>query len=101
MEASVKAVLQEARELDTTLHGQSSIAGVVVADSRGLCIESQGSAVTQTHTPGLLTALAALAASLEPGREQPVILVESDLLNYLVKKEDSVTVAVIQHNTEQ
>jgi len=100
MEASVKAVLQEARELDTNLHGHSTIAEVVVADKRGLSIEAQGTVVSQTQTPGFLTALAALASSLEPGREQPVILVESHQLNYLIKKEDTVTVAVIQHHTE-
>jgi len=96
----VKAVLQEARELDTNLHGHTTIAEVVVADKRGLSIEAQGTVVSQTQTPGFLTALAALASSLEPGREQPVILVESHQLNYLIKKEDTVTVAVIQHHTE-
>lgn len=95
MEASVKAVLEEAREVDTNLHGQGTIAGLVVADSKGLCVQAQG--LGQAKSAGLLTALTTQAALLEPGREHPVILLESKQFNYLVKKEESVTVAIIKH----
>jgi len=82
--------------VDTRLTGQqSTIAGLVVADSRGLCVQAQG--VGQAKSAGLLTALANQAALLEPGREHPVILLEGKQFNYLVKKEDSVTVTIIKH----
>jgi hypothetical protein len=83
------------REVDANLNGQSTIAGLVVADSRGLCVQTQG--IGQAKSAGLMTALANQASFLEPGREHPVILLEGRNFNYLVKKEDSVTVAIIKH----
>lgn len=95
MEASVKAVLQEAHEVDIGLQGQDTIAGLVVADSKGLCLQAQG--VGRAQSAGLLTALATQAAALEPGRENPVLTITTKHHQYLVKKEDSVTVAIIKN----
>jgi len=96
MEASVKAVLDQTREVDTALHGDTpTIKGFLIADSKGLCLQAQGLGCSQSA--GLLTALAAGANLIEPQSSDPVILIESDKLNYLVKKEDSVTVAIIKH----
>jgi len=95
MEASVQAALQEAHQVDASLQqGESRIAGLVVADSRGLCIQAQGAG--QAKSAGLLAAVASQAALLEPG-EQPVILLETKNHQYLVKKEDNVTVAIIKN----
>lgn len=95
MEANVKTVLEEAYEVDSNLNGQGTIAGVVVADNRGLCIQAQG--IGQAKSAGLVAALANQASLLEPGRENPVILLEGNEYNYLLKKEDNVTVAIIKH----
>jgi len=94
MEANVQAALQEAHQVDASLQGESKIAGLVVADSRGLCIQAQGAG--QEKSAGLLAAVASQAALLEPG-EQPVILLETKNHHYLVKKEDNVTVAIIKN----
>jgi len=96
MEASVQAALQEAYETDANLQGECRIAGLVVADNRGLCIQAQGAG--QPESAGLLAAVASQAALLEPG-EQPVVLLEAKDHNYLVKKEDNVTVAIIKNKT--
>jgi len=81
-------------QVDASLQGESRIAGLVVADSRGLCIQAQGAG--QAKSAGLLAAVASQAALLEPG-EQPVILLETKNHHYLVKKEDNVTVAIIKN----
>ena len=41
MEASVKAVMAEATEVDAELNGSSNICGMVVVDNRGLCIATE------------------------------------------------------------
>jgi len=104
----VQAALQEAHQVDASLQGESRIAGLVVADSRGLCIQAQVGGLGlystscayqgagQAKSAGLLAAVASQAALLEPG-EQPVILLETKNHHYLVKKEDNVTVAIIKN----
>jgi len=94
MEAAVEGVLQEAHEVDSSLQGESRIVGLVVADSRGLCLQTQG--VGAASTAGVLSSLASQAALLEPGREHPVVVLETPNHHYLVKKEENVTVAVIK-----
>jgi len=83
-------------EVDANLQGECRIAGLVVADNRGLCIQAQGAG--QPESAGLLAAVASQAALLEPG-ERPVVLIEAKNHNYLVKKEDNVTVAIIKNKT--
>ena len=75
-------------QVDASLQGESRIAGLVVADSRGLCIQAQVrgrglhstsrayQGAGQAKSAGLLAAVASQAALLEPG-EQPVILLET------------------------
>ena len=75
-------------QVDASLQGESRIAGLVVADSRGLCIQAQVGGLGlystscayqgagQAKSAGLLAAVASQAALLEPG-EQPVILLET------------------------
>jgi len=75
--------------------GSDDIAGFIISDCRGLCIQAEG--VGQTKSPGLISSLTSQASLLEPGRENPVILIESDQYNYMVKKDDNVTVTVIKN----
>ena len=76
------------QQVDASLQGESRIAGLVVVDSRGLCIQAQVGRVVdstskcayqgagQAKSAGLLAAVASQAALIEPG-EQPVILLET------------------------
>lgn len=78
------------------MNGASSIVGLLVVDNRGLCIQAEG--VGDPTAAGLLGSLANQAALLEPGRDNPVVLLETDQYNYLVKKQENVTVAVVKTN---
>jgi len=97
MESSVVGVLQSVSGVDSDLSGgvTSSVVGSVVADSQGLCLGVQG--VGDPSTAGLFSSLAGQAALLEPDHpEKPVLVLETDTQQYIVKKEQTVTVAIIK-----
>lgn len=68
--------------------------GVLVLDHRGLCLASQGEG--KPELAGLATNLSTLAGRIEPDEEIPVILVESGVRKYLIKREDKVTVVIVK-----
>lgn len=66
--------------------------GVALADSRGLCLVSQGEC--SSKLAGKAAVLTSLASQIEPEEDDPVILIESRVRKYLVKKEDNITVLI-------
>lgn len=96
METQVEKVLQEASIVDADLNnGSSSVVGVVAVNAAGLCLGTQGEG--DPATAGTISALANLAAQIQPDHgEHPVLVLETDKHHYLIKKEESVTVAVIK-----
>lgn len=98
METQVERVLEEASIVDADLNGSSAVVGVVAVNSKGLCLGTQGEG--QPSTAGAISALANLATLIEPHNEEnPVLVLETDKHHYLIKKEESVTVAVIKSST--
>jgi len=95
METQVEKVLQEASIVDADYNGSSSVVGVVAVNALGLCLGTQGEG--DPSTAGTISALASLAAQIQPDLgENPVLVLETDKHQYLIKKEESVTVAVIK-----
>ncbi|XP_077982175.1 ragulator complex protein LAMTOR5 homolog [Glandiceps talaboti] len=79
------------KHLDDTMnvHG---VVGVLAADQQGLCLGAKGNA--QVSAAGLISGLAEAAKGLSPDGLSPVVCLESDTCNILVKSHDAVTMAV-------
>jgi len=98
METQLERVLDEASIVDADLNGTSCVVGVVAVNNKGLCLGTQGEG--DPTTAGAISALANLATSIEQDNEEnPVLVLETDKHHYLIKKEESVTVAIIKSAT--
>ncbi|KAK4324340.1 hypothetical protein Pmani_005015 [Petrolisthes manimaculis] len=77
--------------LDEISHS-AGVSGVLCADSQGLCLGVRGKA--SASSSGTIAALAERAAMLEPGSQDPLILLEGDNSQCLVHHNNSITLAV-------
>jgi hypothetical protein len=94
MEANIQSVFKQTHEIDKELCGRDHVKAVLLLDSKGFNIKSQGEV-----KPGLgsqASAVATLAAQVEPDEDHPVILIESGVRKYLIKKEEQVTVVIVK-----
>jgi len=92
MEANIHSLAKQTEEVDAEISGANNVKGVLLADSRGFCITAQGECRKELAGPA--SNLAALAGQIEPEEENPVILIESGVRKYLVKKEENHTIVV-------
>ncbi|XP_002732159.1 ragulator complex protein LAMTOR5 homolog [Saccoglossus kowalevskii] len=80
------------KQLDDTMnvHG---VVGVLAADHQGLCLASKGNA--QVSGAGLMSSLAEAGKQLSSDEQKcPVVCLESDTCNILIKSHDNVTMAI-------
>lgn len=79
-------------EIEETMN-QQGVVGVICTDSQGLCLAAEGSA--SPHSAGVITALAQQASQLSPEQStSPVVCLESDKGNVLVKTHNHINVAI-------
>lgn len=72
---------------------EHGVIGVLCADQQGLALAAKGTA--SPVNAGLVCSLVQDARKLFPGTEsQPVVCLESDACNLMIKSEDNVTVAI-------
>jgi len=70
------------------------VKGVLLADNRGLSVAVQGEC--KPRLAGKVAAITALAGQIEPDEDNPVILIESGVRKYLIKKEEKVNVLIVK-----
>ncbi|XP_033647187.1 ragulator complex protein LAMTOR5-like [Asterias rubens] len=86
MESNLERLLEE------TMTGPG-VVGVLCADKQGLCLSAKGTALPESA--GLITALSQQAALLKPeSTATPVICLESDKGNILVKSHEDTTLVI-------
>ncbi|XP_071817807.1 ragulator complex protein LAMTOR5-like [Apostichopus japonicus] len=79
-------------EIEETMN-QQGVVGVICTDSQGLCLGAEGTA--SPHSAGVIAALALQAMQLSPEQSSaPVVCLESDKGNVLIKSHNDITVAV-------
>ncbi|XP_070558529.1 ragulator complex protein LAMTOR5 homolog [Ptychodera flava] len=80
------------KHLDDTMnvHG---VVGVLAADQQGLCLGAKGNA--QVKSAGAISGLSEAAKQISTdGQTSPVVCIESDTCNVLIKSHDTVTMAI-------
>jgi len=75
------------------------VVGVLCADSNGLCLTAQGTA--RSNSSGSLMALSRLAASIEPGTEDPVLLFDGPDRQCAVRRNAGVTLAIYKEKGQR
>lgn len=78
-------------ELEETMNNPG-VVGVLCSDKQGLCLSAKGTA--SPESAGLISALAQQAAQLLPDSTPPVICIESDKGNVMIKTHENVTMAI-------
>ncbi|XP_013395099.1 ragulator complex protein LAMTOR5 homolog [Lingula anatina] len=85
------------RQLDETMNNPG-VVGVLCADKQGLCLGARGTGERQTC--GLITSLAETAQKLHPDESSsPVISIETDNMQILIKSKEGITTAVYKSST--
>lgn len=78
--------------LESTLSSNSSVKGILCADSNGLCISAVG--LLNPKNTGRFCAISRVASSLSPECPPPTILIETRDMDILVKDYDGMTIVL-------
>ena len=78
--------------LENALASKSFIRGLLVSDRNGLSIASKGE--LHSSLSGRFSSISRAAAALEAEHTAPIVLIETEERNILVKEYDSLTVAL-------
>ncbi|KAI9564072.1 hypothetical protein GHT06_007810 [Daphnia sinensis] len=87
---------KEVQKCVDELMTSTGVVGVLCADKRGMCLTSQG--LANPDYSGSLTSLTQLAATIEPGKGDPVILFENHGSQCLIHQNAGMTLAVYKTN---
>merc|ERR1719281_2263320 len=97
MEADMTSILAEARDVDRDLSSgdNSDIIGMIVMDSQGLVVGSEGD-VGDDVAGVLRDSVLSQASKQDDDGEYPVIVITSDDRKYLIKREDQMITTIIK-----
>ena len=97
MEADMTSILAEARDVDRDLSSgdNSDIIGMIVMDSQGLVVGSEGD-VGDDVAGVLRNRVLSQASKQDDDGEYPVIVITSDDRKYLIKREDQMITTIIK-----
>ena len=76
------------------------VTSVLCSDEHGLCLGTQGP-IDGARTAGLFHSIARRASSLSPHMEAPIVLIETDARDVIVKDYDNLTVTVVTKGGER
>ena len=82
-------------EMDARQLLDERVTSVVCSDEHGLCLGTQGK-IDGAKTAGFFHSIARRASSLSPEAEAPIVLIETETRDVLVKDYDNFTITVVQ-----
>ncbi|XP_019881177.1 ragulator complex protein LAMTOR5-like [Aethina tumida] len=88
MEKHLNRVMEE-------INNQPGVYGCVLSDHQGLCLGAQGKA--STDSSGIISAIAEQAAKLEPRNVMPIICLENDNRQIIIRRHGVVTCAIYKN----
>ena len=100
IEFRIGSTAKIAQKMDARSLLDEKVTSVLCSDEHGLCLGTQGP-IDGARTAGLFHSIARRASSLSPHMEAPIVLIETDARDVIVKDYDNLTVTVVTKGGER